>query len=180
MIDGRPAAMSYVSPTRIVAQVPDDATEGPVQVRVTTAAGTATGAGQMQHFAPGLFTLDGKYATALHSDYGLVGRANLLAGVATTPAGPGETVDLFGTGFGDTAPAIPAGEVVLQPAPAANRVSVSIGGVEAQVQWAGLSAAGVWQIKVTIPGNLPDGDAQVVATVAGVSTQDDVFLTIGR
>lgn len=179
-INSNPAAVNYVSPSRIIVQVPDDQTVGPVQVQVTTAQQTWSGTAQMQRFSPGLFTLDGRYATALHADYSLVGRVNLLAGVTTTPAEPGGTVDLWGTGFGWTTPAIPSGELVTQPALTANPVTASIGGVQAQVQWARLSAAGVWQIRIRIPDNLPNGDARVVAEVGGVHTQDNVFLTIGR
>jgi uncharacterized protein (TIGR03437 family) len=53
-----------------------------------------------------------------------------------------------------------------------------IGGVRAQVSFAGVSGAGLDQFNVTVPSGLPDGDAALVATVSGVSTQPNVFLTV--
>ena len=179
-INGRAAAVSYISPTQINVQVPDDDAVGPVQVQVTTAQGTATALAQMQEFSPGLFTLDGRYVAAQHPDYSYVGRPNLLPGVTTTPVKPGGIVILWGTGFGPTTPVTPSGQLVLQAAPLANRVSVLVGGVQADVQWAGISGAGLWQINLKVPDSLPDGDALVVAEVGGVRTQDNAFITVGR
>ena len=96
-INGKPAAVSYVSPTQVNVQVPDDETVGLVRVQVTTAQGTATGVAERQPFSPGLFTFDGKYAASQHADYSFV--------AATRPARPGEIVILWGTGFGPTTPA---------------------------------------------------------------------------
>jgi uncharacterized protein (TIGR03437 family) len=56
---------------------------------------------------------------------------------------------------------------------------VRIGGVQAEdVQWAGISAAGLYQFNVRVPANLPNGDAGVIVEVAGARTQDNVFLTV--
>ena len=50
-------------------------------------------------------------------------------------------------------------------------MTVTIGGVRAQVLWAGPVGAGLYQINVTIPTTLPDGDHAVSAAVLGVTTQ---------
>ena len=117
---------------------------------------------------------------ALHADYTYVGKPNLLPGALTTPARPGEVLLLWGTGFGPSSPATPAGQLVTQAAPLANRVTVLIGGVQSDVQWAGISGAGLWQVNVVVPDGLADGDATVVAGVGGVSAQGGVYLTVQR
>jgi uncharacterized protein (TIGR03437 family) len=179
-INGKSAAISYISPTQVNVQVPTDATTGPVQVRVSTAQGSGVATAQMQRFLPGLFTFDGRYAAAQHANYAFVGRPNLFSGTATTPAKPSETIVLYGTGFGPTVPSIPAGQLVTQGAPVANTVSAWVGGTRAAVEWAGLVGAGLWQLNVTIPADAPDGDAIVVAEVGGVQTQGGVYVTVGR
>jgi uncharacterized protein (TIGR03437 family) len=179
-IDGKPAAVCYISPAQVNVQVPDDSTVGSVAVQVTTPQGTATATAQMQQFSPGLFTFDGTYLAAQHVGYSYVGKPNLLSGTPTTPAKPGEVIILWGTGLGPSNPATPAGRLVTQAAPLANPVTVFIGGAQADMQWAGISGAGLWQINVKIPDSLPDGDAVVVAEVDGVQTQGGAYLTVQR
>jgi uncharacterized protein (TIGR03437 family) len=52
--------------------------------------------------------------------------------------------------------------------------------VQAEVLFAGLSAAGLYQFNVTVPATLADGDQAVVASIGGVQTQDGAFLAIQR
>ena len=108
----------------------------------------------------------------------MVGQPNLLgAGITTEPATPGEVVELYATGFGPTSPATPTADLVSAPANLANAVKVTIGGMPANVSFAGLVSPGLYQLDVTIP-NLPAGDATVTAQVGGVQTQTGVDITI--
>jgi uncharacterized protein (TIGR03437 family) len=179
-IDGLPAFVEYISPTQINVLAPDDATTGPVEVQVTTAQQASNSlTAQKTQFFPAFFTIDnGAYVAALHADYTLVGSANLLPGVTTLPAQPGETILLYGTGFGPTSPATPTAQFVTTPAVLANPVQVTIGGVNATVVYAGLVEAGTYQLNVTVPLSLPNGDAAVVATIEGVSSQTGVSITV--
>ncbi len=177
MIGGYPAAISYISPTQLNLQVPNQTVPGmSVPLVLTAPAGTASTTVAVQAVAPGLFSGDGKYAVAQHSDYSLVGKAGLYPG--STPARPGETILLYGTGFGPTAPAAPAGQVITQALPMVTPPSFRIGGQTAAVSFAGIVAAGLYQFNVTVPAGLPDGDALVVATDIGASTQGSLYLTI--
>jgi uncharacterized protein (TIGR03437 family) len=172
-IDGKPAYVEYISPKQINVLAPDDATTGNVQVQVT-AAGQASNSftAQKQQYAPAFFTFDnGKYVAAEHSDYTLLG--------AAAPAKPGELVLLYGTGFGPTSPVTPTGQTVNAAASLpANSVQIAIGGVAAAVQFAGLTGSGLYQFNVTVPSSLPSGDAPVLATIGGMSTQSGVSITI--
>jgi uncharacterized protein (TIGR03437 family) len=89
-------------------------------------------------------------------------------------------VALFATGFGPTSPTPPAGQVLTAVYPAATRVTVVIGGANANVVWAGLTEAGLYQLNVTVPSFLPNGDASVVATVGGVQSQPGLFIPVQR
>jgi uncharacterized protein (TIGR03437 family) len=180
-INGLPAYIDYLSPTQINVLAPDDATTGPVQVQVTAAQQASNSATVQQgQFAPAFFTIDnGAYVAALHADYTLVGSANLLPGVTTQPAQPGETILLYGTGFGPTSPALPTAQLVATPAVLANSVQVTIGGVAATVVYAGLVESGLYQLNVTVPA-LPNGDAAVLATIGGVASQTGVSVTVQK
>ena len=72
-----------------------------------------------------------------------------------------------------------AGEVFEGAAPLSNAVTLRIGTAIADVRFAGLSAAGLYQFNLVVP-NLPDGDQDVFATIAGVRTQSLARLLIQR
>ncbi len=177
-VNGLPAYVDYVSPTQINALAPDDNTLGPVPVQVTTAGATSNAVTvQKSLFAPAFLTFDGTHVAALHADYSLVGAPNLLPGAVTTPAQPGETILLYGVGFGPADPPQPSGQLVTAAAPLANGVQVTIGGQTASVAYAGLTGSGLYQFNVTVP-NLANGDAAVVAIIGGVATQTGVAVTV--
>lgn len=178
-IDGVPAYIEYISPIQVNVLAPDDAATGAVSVQVTTAKQPSNSfTVQKMAFLPAFFTMDnGKYVAALHLDYSLVGSAGLLPGITTTPAQPGETIVLYGTGFGPTNPALPTSQLVGAPAPLANSVRITIGGVVASVGFAGLVGPGTYQFNVTVP-DLPNGDAPVVASIGENTTQTGVSVTV--
>ena len=176
-IGGLAAALSYVSPTQLNVLVPAQAAPGAsVPLALNAPAGTASRTVAIQAAAPGLFSADGKYAIAQHADYSLVGKAGLYPG--STPARPGETILLYGTGFGPTNPAVPGGQVISQPFPMVTMPAFRIGGQAAAVSFAGVIAAGLYQFNVTVPSGLADGDALVAATDTGATSQSGLYLTI--
>jgi uncharacterized protein (TIGR03437 family) len=173
-INGKPAAISYVSETQLNVQAPADDARGNVNVEVTTAAGSSgTVTAQLGTVAPGLFRFqprEYRYVAAVHADGTLLAPADLL-GAGPSPAKPGETILLFGTGFGATTPDVPPGALFSGAAPLAsgNALSIRIGGVQAQVQFAGLSAAGLYQFNVVVP-DLPDGDHLLEASAGALAS----------
>lgn len=169
-INNKAAAVNYISPKQINVQAPSDDTTGPVQVTVTTPSGTAAPVTvNMQSILPGFFQYPQSYVAAVRADGALVAPQGLFANATTVPARPGDKLLLYGTGFGPTAPAVASGEVVKQAAPLANMVTVRFDNVTVVVDYAGLTAAGLYQLNVTVP-ELPDGDHVVTADVAGVRT----------
>src|SRR5438309_684258 len=78
----------------------------------------------------------------------------LGSGALSRPAKSGDILELFATGFGPTSPMPPAGQVFFGAYPTATPVRVMIGGTNAIVLWAGLTAAGLYQLNVTVPAGL--------------------------
>ena len=64
-INGRPAYLSFVSPTQINLQAPDDTASGAVQVVVTTSAGRATASVTLTPYSPSFDLLDQTHVTAI-------------------------------------------------------------------------------------------------------------------
>ena len=184
-VNDRPAAVQFISVGQINGQAPDDLATGLVTVRITSPRGLiATGKVVLRTTAPGFFTFrngNRRFAAAVHLDGVTVANPDLLPGNTVRPAKPGETILLFGTGFGPTNPVVESGRLFAGAAPLANpeALSVELGGVPMAIQFAGLSAAGVYQFNVSVPA-LPDGDRELIARVAGASTQPGVLVCVRR
>ncbi len=188
-IDGRPAAVAFVSPGQVNAQVPDGiATGAPIQVRLRTPGGeagpiTITGRGRAPGIlAPAPFTRNNRqYVGALFPDgVTFAGLPNLVPGANFRLPRPGETIIIYGVGFGATSPAFPAGTIV-SGTPRLEGVTIRIGNQTATASYAGLSPnfVGLYQFNVVVP-NLQAGDHEIVMTVDGVSTQANLFLSTGN
>jgi uncharacterized protein (TIGR03437 family) len=183
-INGKPAAVAFISPGQINVLAPDDNGTGlgPVQVKNAQGAGDSVLVLQ-QTAAPALFQFPGAaYAAATHVDGSYVAGPRLVAqGIPGTAAKVGETIVLFGTGFGVTQPAISATALVPAPLPIARPgdLRVRIGGLDAPVAYAGLISPGVYQFNVVVP-QVGEGDQAVVAELRGLLTQSNLLVTVRR
>ena len=185
-INGKPASMYFISPFQIDVLAPGDDNLGPVEVKVTTPMGTSNPTfTQLQRYSPAFFTFGeqgGKYIAALIAlaggkvDY--LGPAGLFGSKRVSrPAKPGEVILLYGTGFGPTNPSVPSGMVFSGAAKITDKITVTIGGVTAKVQFAGVTGIGLYQLNVLVP-QVPDGDQKVVAAIGGLFSQDDSFIAV--
>jgi uncharacterized protein (TIGR03437 family) len=181
-IDGKAAYLWYVSPGQINLQAPNDTATGSVPVIVTTARGSYRSTVTLARFAPAFSLLDGKHVTGIilrpNEAYDIIGPTGSSLGYPTTAAKAGDSIELFGVGFGPTTPAVPAGQAFAGAAATTNPVQLRIGGRKVTPSFAGLSAAGLYQINVTIPAGLGSGDLPVVATAGGVQTQSGVVISL--
>jgi uncharacterized protein (TIGR03437 family) len=86
---------------------------------------------------------------------------------------------IYGTGFGPTNPAAPAGQLVSGAPPLADPalLAITIGGQPATVLYAGLVAAGEYQFNVVVP-TLSNGDQPIVATIGGSTSQTGVSVPV--
>jgi uncharacterized protein (TIGR03437 family) len=195
-VNGRPAFVSYVSPTQVNAFTPDDAATGPVNVEVVNSSGTSNAAPvQKAAISPALLTtpaflVNGKqYVVGLHAGFGTpdhadfqtyVGPANLIAGVRFRPARPGDTIILYGVGCGPTNPATAAGEVPAAARPLALPFEIRFGETVAQAQgFLAGQAVGLYQFNVTVPA-VATGDVGIDLRVNSVSTGQTLVTTIGN
>jgi uncharacterized protein (TIGR03437 family) len=185
-IDNKPAYLWLVSPTQINLQAPDDTATGSVNVVVTSATGSSASRVTLERFAPSFSLLSAKYAVGTvttpgspgnsGAGYDFIGPPSYFA-YPTRAAKPGETLILYGVGFGPTKPSVAAGGVFVGVAPSVELPQVLIGGVAAQVNFAGIIEAGLYQLNVVVP-SVASGDQLLQATVGGVSTQNGVYITI--
>jgi uncharacterized protein (TIGR03118 family) len=177
-INNQPAFITYISPVQINAVTPVEMpASGTVTVVVSNNGLTSSSVGvNAQPLAPALF-VNGAYAAALHANNKVVGPTTLVPN-NSTPAAPGETIVLFGTGFGVTNPAAVSGAVVNTAEPLVLTPAILFDNLPGKVVFAGLIATGVYQFNVIVPLGLPDGDVPVVGSTAGYSTPALVLTSI--
>jgi uncharacterized protein (TIGR03437 family) len=176
-IDGEPAFVSYISPTQINVQAPSDSALGAVNVVVdNNGAFSAPASAQFEAVAPAFFVYLDNVIASRSPDYTLVG-------TPASPAMPGDTLVLWGTGFGATTPPFPAGTVVSgAPAPAVTPLpAVTVGGMPVPVIGAVLTvgSAGLCQVTIQLPSNVPTGTVAVEASVGGVPSAAGVTIFVG-
>ena len=187
-INNKPAYLLFVSPNQINLQAPDDTATGTVPVVVTTPAGAATATVTLSQYAPSFSLLDNQHVSGiiLRADnsgtYG-AGAYDVLGppatiGARTMPARAGDSVVLFGIGFGPTTPFVPAGHVYSGAAPTTDTLHLYIGNAIVNTMFVGLSSAGLYQINLKIPAGLGKGDIPLHAIIGGAQTPADVFIPL--
>jgi len=158
-INGKPAFVYYISPGQVDVQVPSNVASG-IQLLTLTSSGKTSPLYQVvvKDVEPGMdapssFIVNGnQYVVAALSDGSYALPAGAISGVPSHPASPGDTVTLYGVGFGPVTPAVPAGEIAQGLTSLAN-FSVTIGGAPATVSYAGLAPTfvGLYQFNVEVP-----------------------------
>ena len=172
-----PVPLLYVSPTQINFQVPPDVAMGKATMAVS-GGGKSSAAAQVDNIAPGIFSLN---------NMGLAAAVVIRVG-----AGGTQTVEqVFTTDSGGAVVSAPIAGVGIDPmvlelfgtglrSAAAGTVQVNIGGIDAQVLYAGSQGGfpGLDQINVEIPANLAGkGLVPVQVTVNGVAA-NPVTITV--
>lgn len=155
----------FVSPEQINAQLPSSLTPGNYTLEVQPTGQTeVSGNFTVARDAPGLFfqtvgTVN--YATAMHPNGSLVTTAS--------PAEPGETISLLGTGFGPYQKTVVNGFFPPNPPPAVeDAVVLSVGGVKTTSK--STAAPGFTGMDLTqfeVPSSLPSGNVAVLVSING-------------
>jgi uncharacterized protein (TIGR03437 family) len=185
-VNSKPAYLWFVGPNQINFQAPTDTATGPVIVSVTTPSGTVSSIATLSQYSPVFSLLNSKYPAAIvqtpgsagnsGSGYDIIGPTGGLS-YPTRPVKAGETLVLYGGGFGPTTPTVPAGIAFAGAASCATLPTVTIGGVPATVTFAGVVGAGLYQINLIVPATA-SGDQPLQAMVGGLSTQNGIFITV--
>ena len=186
LVNGKNAYMVYVGPGQINFLAPAGSSHGNVPVQVITSNGASNPISVPgSALSPGLFMFsqgNSRYAISTLPDGAYAIPSGLLpAGANVRAAKPGDVLAFWATGFGATTPAYPEGGVVTvqNRGILASPVTVTIGGKNAPIDWAGIASAGLYQINAHVP-DVPAGDNAVVVTVGGVPTQSGANIYVGN
>jgi uncharacterized protein (TIGR03437 family) len=174
-IGGAAAFPYYVSPTQLNVLAPFSVAPGPAVVEVTARNGKSFFLTEVSQISPAFFLAGPArfglaLAAAVHTDGAFVAEPDAIAGARCRPAKGGDLVTLFGTGFGPTNPALADGVAGYTPTELATAVSVTIGGLHAELLYAGLVSPGLVQINVRVPEGIARGRAPVISSVGGVQS----------
>lgn len=195
LVNDKPAFLSFVGRAEQINSAfdqinfvaPEDDALGPVSLKVFVGddqVGASTV--NLGPLSPGLFAFGARenvqYVVALNAGGQVLVPAGYIAGLETRPAKSGEVIIMYGTGFGKTEPPVPVGQIpntlsVIPGGP--NGVLVRIGGLQATVDFAGLtpSFAGLFQFNVHVP-QLSNGNHTVTIERSGVSSQAGLSLRV--
>ncbi|MBI3681506.1 MAG: hypothetical protein HY235_14065 [Acidobacteria bacterium] len=183
-VDNRPAAIHFVSPAQINILGPLSIGTGPVSVVVRNANGEATFTAQASAFLPafyGLADASGRiYVTAVALDGTFVGRPGGPDPRVTRAARPGETLLIFGHGFGPTNPVVPTDQVVTGAPAMTTPVRILFDQTVANVSSGNLVFAGLYQFNVPIPDTLANGDHKLIAEIGSATSSTNVYIPVQR
>jgi uncharacterized protein (TIGR03437 family) len=169
-VDGIDAPLFYASPSQVNFQVPFEVSSSTATVTLTRSDDGARQSVQlpMKPAHPGIYTTtgDGKGpAIASHATAGTVS--------AGSPAARGEWLVLYANGLGSVAPGIQSGAPPDGLSSTINPVAVSVGGVDAEVYFAGMAPGfvGLYQVNFRVPPGAPVGaEVPLSLSVAGVQS----------
>jgi uncharacterized protein (TIGR03437 family) len=180
-VNGTAAPIYLVSSGQINFLVPYAVTGTTANIIVKNSTGTSnTVTLPLATTSPGIYSVDfsgAGYGVILHADYSLV--------TTTSPASPGETVQIFLTGLGAVKPSVADG-VAAPSSPlslvalTSSQLTVYMNGQTAAVQFAGLAPGfpGLYQLNVTIPTNLNAVGQVDVAINTPDAFNDQVFIAV--
>jgi uncharacterized protein (TIGR03437 family) len=177
LFDGVPAPLLYVLAGQVAGIVPyavygKTSTQVQVEYRGQRSAAVTV---PVAPSSPAIFLLDSNRQGAI------LNQDNSVNGVSK-PAAVGDFIVIFGTGEGQTIPPGVDGKIALSvyPKPKLD-VSVSIGGIDAPVAYAGAApqgVAGAFQVNVQIPAGVNPGSAVPVILKVGGVASPVVFMAI--
>ncbi len=183
-VNGIPAFLDYVSAIQVNAQVPSGVGTGSATVVLTNSNGSsAPYALTLNPLEPGLLTtsqflIGGKqYVAALHTDGTFV--APTTASSLGTPAKPGETILMYGVGFGTVSPSTLPGVITTVSNTVTNPMQLTLGGTSASLAYDGLAPGyvGLYQFNVVVPSSLANSDAVPLTFRLGSSSNIQTLYT---
>jgi len=189
-IGGLPAYVDYISSLQVNVQVPAGVSPGSQPLVVTTVAGSSdpfpvtVDATEPGLLAPSNFKVGGtQYVVAQFADGTYVAPPGSISGVTSERAKPGDTIVIYGVGFGSVTPDIPPGQLAEQTNTLAAQFTFSIGGQTAKVDYKGLvpGYVGLYQFNVEVPSSVPANDTTPLTfSLGGVSGAQTLAIAIGN
>jgi uncharacterized protein (TIGR03437 family) len=187
-IGGQSAFVEYISPGQVNVQVPFTVAPGSQPLVVSTPSGaTSSYTVTVKAIQPGLvappsFLINGKqYVVATFTDgVTYVLPTNAIPGVTSRPANPGETIVMYGVGFGPVTPSIAAGQIVQQDNSLTAPVTFSFAGTQAAPSYDGLSPGyvGLYQFNVAVPTVAASNLVPLTYSVGGVNSTQTLYIAV--
>jgi uncharacterized protein (TIGR03437 family) len=187
-IGGQAAFVDYVSPTQVNAQLPSNiSTGGTLQLTVTNGTETSPPVNVTVNptepglLAPPSFKIgSNQYVVAQHSDGSYVLPVGAISGVSSSPAKPGETIVIYGVGFGSVIPNIPAGEIATVTNQLSGPLQILFGKTLAKLPYFGLAPnfVGLYQFNVTVPDVADNDLVPLTFNLGGVAGTQTLFTAV--
>jgi uncharacterized protein (TIGR03437 family) len=185
-IGGQSAFVSYISAAQVNVQVPSSIGTGAQPLVITNSNGhSATYSVTVNPEQPALLSTPAfkigayQYAVALFTDgVTYVLPTGAIAGVPSRPAKEGDTITLYGIGFGATAPSLPAGQIVQASNSLVLPLAVTVNSNPATVTYAGLAPGivGLYQFNIVVPSVPVSPSASVVTFNLGSAGRAALYL----
>jgi uncharacterized protein (TIGR03437 family) len=187
MIGGQAAFVDYISPFQVNALLPSNIANGELQLTVTNGGVTSAPVDlTVTAAAPGLLALSNffaaghQYLVAQLPDGTYVLPTGAISGINSRPAKPGETIVVYGIGFGAVTPPTPVGQIASGQSQLVLPLQVQFGGIPAALSYAGLSpdSVGLYQFNLTVPA-IPDNDlVPFTFTLGGTPGMQTLFTAV--
>jgi uncharacterized protein (TIGR03437 family) len=187
-IGGQRAFVRYISAGQVNVQVPSGVGTGQQPVVVSTSGGSsaaysiAVASTQGSVLAPASFAVSGKqYAAALFADGATFALPpSTLPGVASRYAKPGDTIIVYGVGFGPTSPNINAGQIASASNSLAMPLQVSFAGTAATLTYEGLAPGyvGLYQFNIVVPNVANNDFTPLTFTLGGSAIGQTLYTAI--
>jgi uncharacterized protein (TIGR03437 family) len=188
-IGGAAGFVDYISPLQVNVQVPGGVGAGTQSLVVTTAAGASApftvtvDATRPGLLAPSNFDIGGtQYVVAQFADGSYVLPPGAIAGLTSQRAKPGDTVVIYGIGFGSVDPNIPPGQLAEQLNTLASPFTVSFGTAPATPAYDGLAPnyVGLYQFNLVVPAVAASDTTPFTFSVGGVSGTQTLSIAVGN
>jgi uncharacterized protein (TIGR03437 family) len=190
-IASQAAFIDYVSPGQVNAQVPT-VTPGVQQMKVTNAVGDSAiytitvNATQPGLFAPPSWTSGGKpYVGAVINDPTAAAQtfalpAGAVSGITSRPVHAGETISLYGIGFGPVSTNTPPGQIAPGNSTLTGTIQFLFGSTPGVLTYYGLApqAVGLYQFNIVVPAVPSNSAVPLTFTLNGTQGTQTLYIAV--
>jgi uncharacterized protein (TIGR03437 family) len=182
-INGRSAPVYSVSPGQVNVLTPVGVGTGNVQVMLRNANGEATATAMSLNLLPGLYAPFAQsnrlFVTAVENMSGAILGKMGVDPRATRAFRPGDVVQFYANGLGQTNPPVGENQFISSPRPLVNTPSIRINDVPVEILGSALVGSGLFQVNGRIP-DVPNGDHPIVIEIGGARSASNVSISIQR